>query len=320
MMYPECNLKKNILFILLTCLFSLCNTETIYADGNKTDIYIPNVRLSDARKHVSNPDSIISKVYEDSINSILNILEDSTNIETAVVVVKNIGDNEAREFATELFNNWGIGDKETDSGLLILLITDKEQRSIIFETGYGIEEVLPDALCSRIQKKHMLSHLKDGRYNEGLLAGIKKCSDVLIRNEIYKNCKTDNETPVLTGIIYMIGFITFIYVIFFILRPLLIRHHKRSHPEICPNCGMQTLLYEKNKIVRHATYKNHGERTETYICTNCGHKVEKTFRIEKLRQNIPTNIRQRSSNRNSGSTGGSWGGGRSGGGGSMTKF
>lgn len=322
-MLPISDIRRRTCCLILTLIFILCHGTITYADDTGNSVSIPNVRLTDVRQHVSNPDSIISKAYEDSINNVLNMLEDSTKIQVAVVAVKNIGENDPREFATELFNKWGIGDKKTDNGLLILLVTDKDQRSIVFETGYGIEGVLPDALCSRIQKNNMLPFMKEGDFDKGMLAGVKVCSSVLIKNEIYSQPANDDEDSVLEGFLYLVGFLLFIYVVFFVIRPFCIRRKKRAHPEKCPACGQQTLLYEKNKVVRPATYKNEGLRVETYICTSCGHKEEKKYKINKLNHtgggiSGGTGIGRR--NTGSFRSGGSWGGGRSGGGGSITRF
>lgn len=310
------------LYYILTCFLLVCQIDLSFAIETAPTVDIPNTRLTDARNHISDPDSIISEIYEDSINNILNILEDSTGIEVAVVTVKNIGDNEVREFATELFNKWGLGKKGEDNGLLILIVTDEEQRAVVFETGYGIEGILPDILCSRIQKQYMLKYLKDGNYGKGLLEGVKGCTDILLKNKIYEGEVVEEETSIWTGMLYLFGFLAFIYVIFFIIGPLCIKYYKKAHPETCPACGEKALTYESNKVVKTASYKECGMRVEKYICKNCGHIEEKKITINKLRSTggaVNTKRQNRGSNR-SNISGGSWGGGRSGGGGSMTKF
>lgn len=84
---------------------------------------IPNVRLADRNNYVSNPDGIIRSDDAARINSLLRTVEDSLGIEIAVVAVKSIGDNDARMFATDLFQYWKPGKKGKDNGLLIQLVT-----------------------------------------------------------------------------------------------------------------------------------------------------------------------------------------------------
>ena len=86
-----------------------------------------------------------------------------------VVVLSSIGDQSIEMFATDLFNYWGVGDDERDDGLLMLMVED--QHKLRFETGYGLEEVLPDVTCMRIFQDIIVPYFKDGRYSEGLYAG-----------------------------------------------------------------------------------------------------------------------------------------------------
>lgn len=88
------------------------------------------------------------------IDSILSRLEDSTNAQVAVVALQSIGDALPKDFANALFKKWGIGYAGKDNGLLILFVFD--QRRVEFETGYGLEGLLPDATCGIIQREKML--------------------------------------------------------------------------------------------------------------------------------------------------------------------
>lgn len=131
---------------------------------------IPNVHLQNAKAFVSNPDAILSASTEQQINLLLDSLQTKTSAEVAVVAVNSIGDADIKQFATELFNLWGIGKREKDNGLLILFVLN--QRKITFETGYGIEGILPDAICKRIQTQYMLPEFKNGNYDKGMLQGV----------------------------------------------------------------------------------------------------------------------------------------------------
>ena len=80
----------------------------------------------------------------------------------AVVVLPRITDDYAdiRDFGYELFTEWGLGRKDQDNGLLMLLITEPEQRAITIEVGYGLEGTLPDGLCKLIQTRTMIPLMK----------------------------------------------------------------------------------------------------------------------------------------------------------------
>ncbi|MDD3739345.1 MAG: TPM domain-containing protein [Lentimicrobiaceae bacterium] len=136
---------------------------------------VPNVQLQDASRYTSDPNNLIAQRYRIAIDSIAATIRDTFDVEVAVVVLPNFDDNEyatLREFANQLFNTWGIGKKETDQGLLILLNLEEGNREITFETGYGLEAILPDGICKLIQTKIMLPYLTEDKYGEALEAGL----------------------------------------------------------------------------------------------------------------------------------------------------
>ncbi|MCS7086773.1 MAG: TPM domain-containing protein, partial [Bacteroidia bacterium] len=102
-----------------------------------------------------------------TLNVLCDSLERTQNVQCAVVVVRSIGDAVPKTFAGELLNRWGIGSKEKDSGLLLLVVMDQRRAEI--ETGYGLEEFLPDAVCVRLLQEHLVPKFKAGLYDEGVV-------------------------------------------------------------------------------------------------------------------------------------------------------
>ena len=138
---------------------------------------VPNPKTYDADNWVADPDHILDSETKNKINDILQQLEDSLTIEVAVVALNSIGEEEPHEFAVTLFNLWGVGKAKDDNGLLILLTRDI--RDITFKTGYGLEGVLPDAICKRIQMETMVPHLRENDWNIGMLEGVKAVAAIL---------------------------------------------------------------------------------------------------------------------------------------------
>ena len=130
---------------------------------------IPNVQRVDRRRYVSNPDGILSAGAVARIDSLCASLRERGLAQVAVVAVDDIEGGDAFSFAVELFRSWGVGSAESDNGLGILLV--KELREIRFVTGGGLEGILPDALCKRIQLNYMLPAFREGDYSAGMVAG-----------------------------------------------------------------------------------------------------------------------------------------------------
>ena len=166
---------KNSLIFFLLCIASVLSAKE-YTVGT-----VPNPRTADAANYVCNPDGILHANTTTQINEILQSLESSTKAEIAVVALKSIGNEDIVDFGVALFKEWGIGKKGLDNGLLILLV--EEQRSVRFEVGYGLEGVLPDAICKRIQTQAMLPEFKLGDYDAGILAGIKSLAGIVANND-----------------------------------------------------------------------------------------------------------------------------------------
>lgn len=153
---------KKLLFLLIGVLLALT------ASAQWTVQSVPNTRLQGNWIHVSDPDGYLSDSVESVINAALDSIRDQADV--FVVTVYSIGDAEPKHFATELFNYWGIGDSETDNGVLLLFVED--QRALEFETGYGAEATLTDALCSQIFNRTIVPYFKAGDYEGGLCAGV----------------------------------------------------------------------------------------------------------------------------------------------------
>ncbi len=126
---------------------------------------------------VSDPDDYLPAQAEEQLNQLIFALEDSTTAQIAVVVLQSIGAENPKDFATRLFNYWGIGQADVDNGLLILSVMD--QRRTEFETGYGMEAVLPDAVCYRIGMQELVPYFREGRYDAGLLAAVTRIKEIL---------------------------------------------------------------------------------------------------------------------------------------------
>jgi uncharacterized protein len=117
--------------------------------------------------YVSDPDGVLPPGAAPALNA---RLDRSGRAHLDVVLVRSLGETVPKTAATALFNKWKIGDKNTNNGLLMLLVLD--QRRVEFETGYGLEADLPDIICYRIQHRYMLEPARAGDYAGAVQAGV----------------------------------------------------------------------------------------------------------------------------------------------------
>lgn len=162
------------------------------AQNNITVKDIPNPK-SGGRGYVSDKDNYLSANEVSQLNRLLADLEDSLTVQIAVVMVKSIGEQVPKDFAYTLFNEWGIGYKGTDNGLLILSVMD--QRRTEFETGYGLEGVLPDLLCYKIGMQELVPYFREGKYGQGLIATVNRFREVLENPDAAAEVRADRSRP-----------------------------------------------------------------------------------------------------------------------------
>lgn len=131
--------------------------------------------------YVSNPDQIISDNATAQLNALLGELDHAGKAQIAVVLLNSIGNQVIEDVSHNLFTTWKPGNKETNNGLVVLLV--KDQHKIRFETGYGLEGDLPDVICFRIQQAVMLPYFKQNNYDAGLIKGLHAVAELLTNPE-----------------------------------------------------------------------------------------------------------------------------------------
>ena len=279
---------------------------------------VPNVHLKDARQYVTDPSAILSTVARDSINLMLGQLEQGSGIEVAVVMLPSIGNDDIFDFAHNLFRKWGIGKKKENNGLLVLFVMD--QHKVRFTTGYGLEGALTDALSKRIQMNEMVPAFKEGKWDEGMVKGVRATVAILkgeVAADQYGATGANGNDEELTT--FDVIAISMVFIIIILVIVLACRDKK------CPKCkkhAMKTVSTQRLKIAL-----GHGRvkriiRT-TYVCQNCGHQITHDTDDnddDKLNAALAAASIARMAMRGSsgGSTGGSFGGGSTGGGGSTS--
>ncbi len=175
---------------------------------------IPNPITADAHAFVCNPDGILKMETVQELNISLDSLKSQTGAEVAVVAVNSIGQAELNTFATELFTTWGIGKAKQDNGLLVLFVLD--QKKVKFETGYGLEGVLPDAICKRIQMQNMIPEFKNGNYDAGMLAGVQRIASSIRKEPVAQEVVTpivwSEILPIALAIYLLLMLFTWIWI------------------------------------------------------------------------------------------------------------
>ena len=100
--------------------------------------------------------------------------ETQSQRQIVVATVPSLGGNEIEEYANGLFRAWGLGNKQRNDGLLMVIAPTEHKVRI--EVGYGLEGIMTDALSSLIIRHDMTPRFKAGDY----AGGINAATDELI--------------------------------------------------------------------------------------------------------------------------------------------
>lgn len=94
----------------------------------------------------------------------------STGNEIGILMVKSLDGDAIEDYAVQVARQWGVGQKDRNSGVLLLVA--KDDRKLRIEVGYGLEGALPDITASRIIEQRITPEFKQGKYYEGINSGL----------------------------------------------------------------------------------------------------------------------------------------------------
>jgi len=95
--------------------------------------------------------------------------DDSTSTQIAVVIIKSTEGQDIAQYAVDLGRKWGIGGKEFNNGVLLLIA--KADRQLYIATGYGVEGALPDITAKHIIEDEIVPNFKGDDYFRGVDEG-----------------------------------------------------------------------------------------------------------------------------------------------------
>lgn len=97
--------------------------------------------------------------------------DDSTSNQVVVVIVPTIDDYEPAEYATKLGRAWGVGNKKTNNGVVLLIVKGDGKGKVFIAPGYGLEGALPDITCKSIIDNVIIPNFKQEDFFRGIELG-----------------------------------------------------------------------------------------------------------------------------------------------------
>lgn len=134
---------------------------------------IPPVKAQDIPRPIGRVNDfadVLPASLEASIGEQLEAYKNETSIEIAVVTVPTLQGYDIESFTVKLAQKWGVGDKEKDNGLVLLLAPS--EREVRIEVGYGLEGDLTDGRAGYILDNNAVPYFKNNDWAGGVSATI----------------------------------------------------------------------------------------------------------------------------------------------------
>lgn len=136
-------------------------------------------RFPAAESFVNDYENILTPAEEDTLNKLIKTHEQLTTDQIAIVTIKDYPApyTDINRYSLDLANEWGVGTKEKNNGVLIAIST--YNRAIRIQTGTGTELRINDYVAKQIMDKYMTPSFKDGQYYQGIKLGTMALIDSL---------------------------------------------------------------------------------------------------------------------------------------------
>jgi len=141
-------------------------------------------------------------------SDLTKVLEQIEPHQVVAVSLDSLDGQEIEDYGYQLGRHWGIGRKDINDGVLVLIAPNERQLRI--EVGYGLEDVLTDAQSSKIVNSVMIPLARDGKYDEALIQGATAVVHVLKgETNFYSGDVANIEGSPALAIVGVISFVLF---------------------------------------------------------------------------------------------------------------
>jgi len=161
------------IFIISTLILSLVSFNCS-AQKNETKTTISEIKKGTFPKpigYVNDFERIFTTEQKDKLENTISNFENLTTNEIVIVTIESIYPyKNIKDYSTDLANNWGVGKKGKDNGLVIVF--SKRLRLIQISTGNSTEKILTDEICKSVLDQKIIPELKNGNIYGGIEIGL----------------------------------------------------------------------------------------------------------------------------------------------------
>ena len=141
---------------------------------------------------------------------------DSTSNQIVVVTLPELYGYDKAELAYEIGQQWGVGQKEFDNGLVILIKpkTADSSGEVFIATGYGLEGAVTDAFAKMVIEREMIPHFRQDDYYGGTVAALKVLMPVISGEISVDKYAASDEEGLLPSALFLLFMGIVVYALF----------------------------------------------------------------------------------------------------------
>jgi uncharacterized protein len=163
-------MKKIVYFLLLSALFLTLAFPVLAVD----------IKVPKSTGKVTDLVGLLTPDEADRLRNDLNRFENQTSNEIGVLITDSLQNYSEEDYAFAVFNEWGIGKKDKDNGILIVIAPNEKKFRV--EVGYGLGGVLPDIKAKHLAEEYLVPKYRQKKYYEAI-TGLVEQFEILAAEE-----------------------------------------------------------------------------------------------------------------------------------------
>lgn len=173
-----------------------------------TALSVLNRKIPTCKGYVNDYANMISGPVKAKLEHTLKAFDRTDSTQIAILTVESLGGDSLEDLSVRVAKKWGIGQKEKDNGVLLLVA--KKEHQVRLEVGYGLEGVLTDRLAKRIIDNIITPYFKSGQFDQGIEAGVRAVIQVT-RGKFKADQRSSQRDEPLSLLLYLFLIGIFIY-------------------------------------------------------------------------------------------------------------
>jgi uncharacterized protein len=145
-------------------LWSVCGYGSLFGLGKSEKFKIPELTGP-----VVDEAQVLDASTKEKLEKFLFLAERKEKIQLQVVTLKSLEGHSIEEVSIQIVDQWKLGHKDSDKGVLFLVVPSERKARI--EVGQGLEGDIPDAVAKRILADRVRPYFKAGDFSGGILVG-----------------------------------------------------------------------------------------------------------------------------------------------------